>query len=79
MKKALIFALILSLLTPAGLSFSKKAPKDKKTYVAKTKKGMKHKKRYKKRYYIRKYPYRANTSVSGDKLKLEQMLKDIYE
>ncbi len=79
MKKALILALILSLLTPAGLSFSRKAPEDKKTYVAKTKKGVKHKKRYKRRYYYIRKPTRANTSVSGDKLKLEQMLKDIYE
>ncbi len=52
---------------------------EKKTYVAKSKKTVRYKARkYKKRGYVR-YPVRVNIYVSGDNLKLKEMLKDIYE
>ncbi len=68
---SLLIALIMVIVPAMALA--------KKTYIAKSKKA-KHKKHrvYKKRIYI-KYPVRANTSVSGDEVKLREMLKDIYE
>ncbi len=51
--------------------------KDKERYVAKTKKGVKFKKK-KRRYSIR-YPHRANTNINAEKLKMKELLKDIYE
>ena len=61
-------------------AWSVEKKKKKKTYIAKTKKSIKYKKkRYKKRIYIRKYPVRSNTASRGEELKLQEILKDIYE
>jgi len=46
----------------------------KRVYVAKSKKSI----TYKRKRYVR-YPIKVNTSVNGEKLKLKEMLKDIYE
>ncbi len=70
MKNFYIFLILLLLFSPA-LSLG-----GKKTYIAKSKKSIKSKK--KKRVYIRKYPVRSNL-IRGDELKLQEMLKDIYE
>lgn len=68
MKVAGILIIFLLLLFPAWGK--------EKVYVAKSKKSITYKK--KKKRYVR-YPVRVNTSVSGEKLKLKDMLKDIYE
>ncbi len=52
--------------------------KKKKTYVAKTKKSVKYKKKTGSRKLVR-YPVKVNTSVNAEDLKLNQMIKDIYE
>ncbi|RLJ71475.1 hypothetical protein BCF55_1777 [Hydrogenivirga caldilitoris] len=53
--------------------------KKKETYIAKTKNNVKHSKRVKSRTYIRKYPVKSNTAKSGEELKLQEIVKDIYE
>ncbi len=77
--KLIVFLLSLLLVIP-HFSWTKpsKAKKDKKVYVAKTKKGVKYKKKRKRYRYIR-YPFRANTRVSGDRIKLQDMIRDLYE
>ncbi|WP_457599890.1 hypothetical protein [Hydrogenivirga sp.] len=75
MKRFMLLILALFLVIP-GFGAEKKR---KKTYVAKTKKSVKYKKKYKRRVYIRKYPVRSNTARSGEELKLQELVKDIYE
>ncbi len=70
MKRALFILIFLLLAAP---TFSA----EKRVYVAKTKKTVKFRKA--KRSNKVRYPVRTNLSVSGDKLKLREMLKDIYE
>jgi hypothetical protein len=73
MKSLLLVALLLFVLPDLS-----NAGKEKKTYVAKTKKSVKYKKK-RNRVYIRKYPVRSNIIVSGDELKLQDMINDFYE
>ncbi len=70
----LFIVMLLFLIAVPGWSASNK----KKTYVARTRKSIKYK-RKRKRVYIRKYPVRSNTPESGDELKLQELVKDFYE
>ena len=69
--KILLLALSLLIGEPAVAG-----SKSKDRYVAKTGKGVKYKK--KKRHHI-KYPYRANININADRIKMRELLKDIYE
>ncbi len=70
----LFIVMLLFLIAVPGWSASNK----KKTYVARTRKSIKYK-RKRKRVYIRKYPVRSNTPESGEELKLQELVKDFYE
>lgn len=48
-------------------------------YIAKTKKTIKYKKKKKRKKVYIKYPHRANLRLSAEKLKMKELLKDIYE
>ena len=71
MKKALIFLLSLILLVPV---FSEAKSKHyKKKYYAYRKY-----KKHRKRLWIRRYPRRANTLTDAHRVKLEEMIKEMF-
>ncbi|WP_164930781.1 hypothetical protein [Aquifex aeolicus] len=73
MKKALIFLLSLSLLIPA---FSEAKPKSSKKKYYTYEKYKKYKK--KRRVWIRRYPRKANTLTDAHRVKLEEMVKEMF-
>ncbi len=73
MRNLSLFMLLFLLFLPVW------SAEGKKTYVAKSKKSLPQKKKSKSKHRPVRYPVRVNTSVSADDLKLNQMLKDIYE
>jgi len=70
-----VFSLLLSLFV---LLLPLWGAEVKKTYVAKSKKGVKYGKKAGSRKPVR-YPVKVNTSVNAEDLKLNQMIRDIYE
>lgn len=54
--------------------FSEAKPKKKKYYAYKSK----YYKKYKRKYRIRRYPYKANIRVNAEKLKLKEMLEELF-
>ncbi len=74
MQKLFIFIFLFIFFLPLEVFSSER--KKKETYIAKSKKSVKYKK--KRRTYIR-YPVRVNSPSAGEKIKLYNMLKDIYE
>ncbi|WP_461831434.1 hypothetical protein [Aquifex sp.] len=53
-------------------SFSEAKPKKKKYYA------YKYYKKYKKKYPVRRYPYKANFRINAEKLKLKEMVKELF-
>lgn len=75
MGKVLAIILGLSFLIPAVAEAKPKKYKKKSYYAYK----YKYKKKYKKHYrHYRKGPYKANTGVPSDKVKLEEMIKELF-
>ena len=75
LKLKVIIAFLTSLILPPAFS----GERDGEKLIAKTKKSIKYKKKKKKRKVYIKYPHRANLSVSAEKLKMRELVKDRYE
>jgi len=76
MKKITLIALSLLLLLPA---FSEAKPKKtKKKVYKKYYTYKKYKRKYRKRIRIRRYPKRANVYTDAERLKLREMVKDLF-
>ncbi len=75
MRKVLAIILSLSFLIPAVAEAKSKKYKKKSYYAYKYKQKKKPKKNY--RHY-RKGPYKANNGAPADKVKLEEMIKDLF-
>ena len=75
MGKILTIILGLSLLLPVVAEAKPKKYKKKSYYAYKYKQKKKHKKNY--RHY-RKGPYKANNGAPADKVKLEEMIKELF-
>jgi len=52
---------------------------ERHTYIAKTEKSVRSKKKIKRSRRPVRHPVRVNTSISAEEVKINQMLKDIYE
>jgi len=75
MKRLFLIALAGLFLIPLfGEVEAKESKKSKKYYAYKSKKY----KKYKKRTKIRRYPYKANVNKQAERLKLEEMVRDLF-
>jgi len=73
MRKLLIFLSALLMVLPLSLAEAKPKKSKKKYYTYKTKRYKK-----KRRVKIRRYPKKANTYQNADRLKLEEMVEDLF-
>jgi len=74
MNRWILISLAFMLAIPV-FSEARSKSRDKKYYAYKYRK---YKKKYKKRYWIIRHPFKANTKVNADYLKLQEMVRDLF-